>query len=367
VNDFEKRLQDSLKSASADYRPSDPYLAKQKFMTRFRRRRIALYTGSVALAGAAAAAAIFLVPARLNDGVNRGRLPAATQLSGVLGTIDVGGRPTGLAFGHEVVWVANPGTGLVQRIGPLSNQVGRTYPVTQEPNDVVIGLGAAWIADESIGVVTKLPFGAQEGQPIQLGAPGRALDVATGAGSVWVVSNEGLFRIDPDTGQPTKVDLGLVGQSDVAAGQGTVVVATETELIRIDPASTTEYEVLAELEPSSDRDLQLSPGAVWVADGDAGFVTRYDLETGDRSEPVLAGGDFTAIAYGEDAIWIVSGNDSDTGNLTRIDPDTAEVLGPRVRIPGRPVDVTTGAGSVWIVSTESASVIKVDPNALPTD
>lgn len=365
MSDFDRRLQDALKGATSDYRPADPHAAKQRFMTRFRRRRVAIFSGSVALAGAAVAVAFLAVPAILRDRAV-GTLPPATNLSPQeLGAIDVGGEPSDVAFGGGVVWVSNPGSGQIQRIGPLSNEVGRTYEIAGTSDGIAIGLGAAWVSDASSGTVRRIPIAGNDIVEIQVAAPGALLDVAPGAGAVWVVAEgEGLFRIDGASNAVTPVDTGIDAPTDVAAGQGSVVVAGERALVRIDP-TTLQRVNMDVLEPSTSRDLQMSEGAVWVADGDRGEVTRYDLETGRHSDPVFVGGDFAAIASGEGAIWIVSGNDGDVGNLTRLDPETGQVMGEPVGIDGHPVDVTTGAGSVWVISTEEAVVRRIDPNAMP--
>lgn len=365
MNDFDRRLQDALKGATSDYRPADPHEAKQRFMTRFRRRRIAFYSGSVALAGAAVAIAFVAVPGLLRESAV-GTLPPATSLAPQeLGAIEVGGEPTDVAFGGGVVWVSNPGLDQIQRIGPLSNEVGRTYQVAGASDGIAIGLGAAWVSDTSTGMVRRIPIASNDIDEIQVGAPGILLDVAPGAGAVWVVAEgEGLFRIDADTYEVTPVDTGIDDPTDVAAGQGSVVVAGARALVRIDPTSLQPV-TMDVLEPSTNRDLQMSEGAVWVADGDRGEVTRYDLDTSRHSDPVFVGGDFAAIASGEGAIWIVSGNDGEVGNLTRLDAESGEVSGTPVGIDGHPVDVTTGAGSVWVISTEEAVVRRIDPNAMP--
>lgn len=363
MNDYENRLKDALTQATSDYRPADPHEAKQRFMKRFRRRRILLYSSSVALAGAAVAAIVLLVPAQITE--REGALPPATVLERSISTIPVGDAPSGIAFGNEVVWVASSAEGRVERIGPLSNRVGRTYDVGGTPDDVAVGLGAAWVADADAGTVTRIEFGSKTGIPISVGEPGSGLDVAPGAGAVWVVSEpSGLFRIDPETEVVTPIDTGIEGPTDVAAGQGSVVVAGANELVMIDP-ETMQRTPLDVLDESSDRDLQMAEGAVWVADGEAGEVTRYDLVSGKSSEPVFVGGDFTAIASGEGAIWMITGNEGSSANLTRLDPVTGEILGGRVSIEGRPIDVTTGAGSVWVVSHDGDSVTRIDPNALP--
>jgi streptogramin lyase len=364
VNDFDDRLKDALKNATSDYRPSDPYEAKARFMSRFRRRRIALYGGSVALAGAAAIAAFLLLPEGLTSSSDE--LPPATQVPlRELSIVDVGDDPSGIAFGSDAVWVASRTAGTVQVIDPLSNEVTDVHRIGGSPDDVAVGLGAAWASDSSSGTITKIGFDGSVTE-IPVGEPGKRLEAAPGSGAVWVVSDgDALYRIDPVTDALAEVPTPEVeGISDVAAGQGRVIVLGTNVLASVDPL-TEDVEVISEVAASGNQDLQMSEGAVWVADGDAGEVTRFDLATGEPAAPVYVGGNFTAIASGEDAMWMLSGDEGVTGNLTRIDPETSEIVGKRVSIGGRPIDVTTGAGSVWVVNTGSKAVVRLDPNALP--
>jgi streptogramin lyase len=178
-----------------------------------------------------------------------------------------------------------------------------------------------------------------------------------------VSEGQALYRIDPATNDVAPIE-GVFAPTDVAAGQGTVWVLEEDALTRIDPETRLPVESFP-VAPADNRDLQLSEGAVWVANGDAGEVTRVDIETGDQSEPVYLGGNFTAIAWGEGSMWMVSGDKGDDGNLTRIDPETTDIIGQPVSLGGRPFDVTTGAGSVWVVNNSAESVSRLDPNALP--
>lgn len=364
MNDFERRLSDALRDATTDYRPNDPYEAKQRFMKRYRRRRAVFLGGAVAVAGAAVAAALLVVPQQLTERAQEPLLPATKPRE--LSSIIVGSQPSGVAFGNDAVWVANSGDGTVSYIDPLTNSVVETFAVGGEPDDVAVGLGAAWVSDSGAGTITKIPLDQPFDPvqaPIEIGG-GNHLDVAPGSGAVWVVSEGiGLYRIDPatDTVQPIET---VTGPTDVAAGQDTVWVLEAEALTRIDPTTGETLESFP-VAAADNQDLQLSEGAVWVANGDAGEVTRVDLDTGEASEPVYLGGNFTAIASGEGSMWMVSGNRGDIGNLTRIDPETNEIIGEPVALAGRPYDVTTGAGSIWVVNYSAGSLSRLDPNALP--
>ncbi|MEA2452170.1 MAG: hypothetical protein QOG04_880 [Actinomycetota bacterium] len=368
MNDFERKLQEALKNATSDYRPTDQHEAKQRFMKRVRRRRIAFAGGSILAAGAAAAIAFVLLPGQLTDRAQDDPLLPAVQPNQI-SVVQVGKDPSGIAFGADAVWVANTADGTVQVIDPQTNRVAETHAIGGSPDDVAVGLGAAWASDSGSGVITKMVFGQPDGPDIQIGEPGAGnhLDVAPGSGAIWVVAeDDSLYRIDPVTNEVIAVPTDVEGISDVAAGQDRVVVLGTSALASVDPASLVASPI-ADVDPSNNQDLQMSEGAVWVANGDAGEVTRFDLSTGEAGDPVYVGGNFTAIASGEGAMWMVSGDEGDRGNLTRIDPDSATIIGRPVSIGGRPYDVTTGAGSVWVVSNSAGSVTRLDPNALPEE
>lgn len=365
MNDFERRIADALREATSDYRPSDPYEAKAMFLKRARRRRIAWFTGSAALAGATAALALVLLPQDLG-GRTEEPLPPATTPE-IEQTIAVGSEPSGLAFGNGQLWVANTGSGTVSVIDPASNAVIETYEVGGHPDDVAVGFGAAWVTDSGRGTVTRISYdGDLAAGGLTVGDPGNHLDIASGSGAIWVVSDgDSLYRIDPATNVVAPV-TSVEGPTDVSAGQDLVMVLGADELVTLDPA-TGDVTSFASVAESGNQDLQMSPGAVWVANGDAGEVTRFDLATREAAAPVYLGGNFTAIASGEGAMWMVSGDEGDDGVLTRIDPVTTEIVGERARVGGRPYDVTTGAGSVWVANYGTGSVTRLDPEALPLD
>ena len=365
MNDFERRVADALKDATSGYQPGDPYEAKATFLARARRRRIAFVTGSAVVVGAAAALALVFAPQDLLERTEEPLPPATTPE--VVRAIPVGSEPSGLAFGNGQLWVANTGDGTTSVIDPVTNSVIDTIDVGGHPDDVAVGHGAAWVSDSGAGTVTKIAYdGAADPVVIEVGEPGNHLDIAEGVGAIWVVSDgDSLYRIDPatDTVQPME---SIEDPADVSAGQDRVMVLGGSTLVSVDPLSEVVTHV-ADVAESRNQDLQMSEGALWVANGDTGDVTRYDLASGAASEPIYVGGNFTAIASGEGSMWMVSGDEGDDGVLTRIDPATGAIVGEHVRLAGRPYDVTTGAGSVWVANYGSGSVTRLDPNRLPTD
>lgn len=365
MSDLERRLADALKDATSDYRPGDPYEAKATFLARARRRRIAFFTGSAIVVGAAAALALVFAPQDLLDRTEEPLPPATTPE--VARAIPVGSEPSGLAFGNGQLWVANTGDGTTSVIDPVTSSVIDTIDVGGHPDDVAVGYGAAWVSDSGGGTVTKIAYdGVAEPVSIQVGEPGNHLDIAAGTGAIWVVSDgDSLYRIDPESDAVQAMDS-VEAPADVSAGQDRVLVLGGSTLVSVDPLSGAVTPV-AEVAESRNQDLQMSEGAVWVANGDTGDVTRYDLASGVASEPIYVGGNFTAIASGEGSMWMVSGDEGDDGVLTRIDPATGAIVGERTRLGGRPYDVTTGAGSVWVANYGNGSVTRLDPDTLPTD
>lgn len=365
MNDFERRIADALRDATSDYRPSDPYEAKATFMKRARRRRIAFFSGSAALVGATAALFLLVAPQDIADRSEGPLPPAATP--DIVREIGVGGDPSGLAFGNGMLWVANTADGTTSVVDPASNSVIETIDVGGRPGDVAVGEDAAWVSDSGAGTVTKIPYDrSSDPITIDVAEPGNHLDIASGSGAIWVVSEgDSLYRIDPATDSVQPV-TSVGGPTDVSAGQDRVLVLGASALVSVDP-TTFDVTPVAEVSDSSNQDLQMSEGAVWIANGDSGEVTRYDLSTGEASDPVFVGGNFTAIASGEGSMWMVSGDEGDDGVLTRIDPTTTEIVGERARLVGRPYDVTTGGGSVWVANYSAGTVTRLDPNSLPIE
>ncbi len=164
--------------------------------------------------------------------------PAANVLNAI---IPLDGNPRGLAASDDAVWVAL-GDGQIARVDPGINQVSAVIEAGEGsfPEDVVVGLGAVWVADTTAAlridpitneIVARIPTGAFPA------------DLAVGAGAVWV-ANQGdgaLARIDPNTNQvAATIKVGDFVTS-VAAGAGAVWVGATTSagpiLARIDPVS----------------------------------------------------------------------------------------------------------------------------------
>jgi hypothetical protein len=69
----------------------------------------------------------------------------------------------------------------------------------------------------------------------------------------------------------------------------------------------------------------------------------------------------SSVAVGEGSGWLT---DDRTDTLVRFDPSTGRRLGPSLSVPGRPVDVVTAAGHVWVASMLTNTVEEIAPDHL---
>jgi ABC-type transport system substrate-binding protein/DNA-binding SARP family transcriptional activator len=104
--------------------------------------------------------------------------------------------------------------------------------------------------------------------------------------------------------------------------------------------------------------MAVAGGSVWVAGLPGETVTRIDRDTEAVTQTVrLSGASTSAIAADADAVWVA---DAAADRLVRIDPATGEIRGTVE--PGlRPTALAVGAGGVWVADYGAGSVAEVDP------
>jgi peptide/nickel transport system substrate-binding protein len=96
-------------------------------------------------------------------------------------------------------------------------------------------------------------------------------------------------------------------------------------------------------------------GALWVANGDAGTVTRID-PVSRTTVRIDVGSAPAGIAFGDNAVWVADGAD---GTLSRINADTNRVVAKISDLLG-PRGVAFGEGAVWVATLDDRSVTRVD-------
>jgi YVTN family beta-propeller protein len=102
--------------------------------------------------------------------------------------------------------------------------------------------------------------------------------------------------------------------------------------------------------------IAVGAGAVWAAFGSSA-VARIDPRTRRGAVVGDAGVSPSAIAYGEDALWIAN-RDDDT--VSRFSTSTYSTL-HAVSVGRAPAGVAVGGGFVWVTDSADDAVSRVDP------
>ena len=199
--------------------------------------------------------------------------------------------------------------------------------------------------------------------------------VRFGAGSLWTLSSEGdLVRIHPGSGVViATIGLG-VEPSGVAFGEGSVWVTGKHSptLFRIDPSVNDVVDrfslPMQGVETDLTGEVAVGAGSVWVGHGaynPGAWVERVDPDTGrvQRRFSILAG-DVDHLAFGQGALWVAS---TPSGELRKIDPRTNDVVLKRT-LQADLCCVAVGGGYVWAATNPSGDVWKLtsDGKLLPT-
>jgi len=125
--------------------------------------------------------------------------------------------------------------------------------------------------------------------------------------------------------------------------------------------------IAATLEVPSPSSMTSGDGFLWAISG--GSILRIDPQTNQVvGDPIQPGIQMEDIAFGDDALWVTTvasgdlGAPSDTDAVSRIDPETGEVLAT-VKVPRAPMSVAFTSEAVWVVNFGAGgdSVIRIDP------
>jgi YVTN family beta-propeller protein len=336
----------------------DPVAGLEDLLGRRRRRRVARV--GIGLATATAVALVAWVGIRGPERVAPITNPPPGALGRVAARIPVGAGPVDVLASHGAVWVANATQGTVSRIDPATNTVAATIRVGRNPVRLAAGFGSIWVANETSQTVSRLDAHTGQRQatiPVTGHVP--ALDLAVGAGRVWARSGNRLLPLDPATN--TMADR--TGDWE-AGGAGIAVVDTQLwlsgttrsgvgQIVRVDPATS---RVIDRFPTPGDGALAAGGGSVWQAGITTQTIYRYDPNSRRPLAQIPVGVVAKHLTAGDGSLWV----GSDSGRVTRIDLATNKVTGT-LQVDGRAPAVAVGFGSVWIVDTAHAALLRVQP------
>lgn len=272
-----------------------------------------------------------------------------------------GGLPSGPATAGTRL--AGGGAGLV-RVLPAGGRV-LSGPRLPEVNGLVSGMGGVWLtggtATRSHVLYVVNPATSRISATVTL--PSRLIsnpgDVAAGAGAVWVADGASLYRIVPGlTGQTvtrpfaTLAHGGLIG--DVATTAGAVWVDDTTDGTVDRYAATTGRASAAVTIGHTAGAMAAGDGGLWVADPDSHTVSRISLTRNRVNTVVTLPGPATHLATAGDGLWVTDG----TGRVDAVGP-AGRIRS--VRVGGQATGVAAANGSVWVASTATGTLSRINP------
>jgi YVTN family beta-propeller protein len=111
-------------------------------------------------------------------------------------------------------------------------------------------------------------------------------------------------------------------------------------------------------------------GSIWAITDRKGVLSRIDPDTNKSVAEIYVAGGATAVAFGEDALWITSDPSTSLragsatpepkGLLTRINPHNNEIV-EVIEVGPKPGRLAVGAGAVWTLNRGNGTVTRVDP------
>jgi len=257
-----------------------------------------------------------------------------------------------------------PVTKTVSSSRTLSARAGSILWATQagpEPAAIVPGAGSLWVATD-IGVSRIDP---ENGRLLAAATVGAVGSVAADGNAVWIASyaDDAVARIDPGTNRPLW-STEVTAPTALAAGDGEVwAVSPTTGLATALDART--GKVLAEVAFAAKprhfwalAGAAVGAGAVWVTDAPAHQVIRID-PTSDRVAARVDTGTVKAngLAVRDGAVWAIGGH-----TLVRIDPSTNEVAAS-IQLSMLATAISTSSDGPWIagLTSKGGLIVHVDP------
>jgi serine/threonine-protein kinase len=294
-------------------------------------------------------------------------LPAAPSLQ----HFAVGDEPLDIAVAHGVAWVANNNDGTVTRVEPSNGRVlSRTHRATADPSSLALSDGLLWVADIHVPGVTPLSLVSARpaGRKIRFGPRGThdaSLTVLASGdnGVLWAINEafDVLWRIEPGARRGRRFARVGGRPLGLAVGAGAVWVASAANgtVTRVDVATGRAGRPVA--VGRGPTGLAVADGVVWVANGDDDTVARIDADTEALiGRPIPVGDQPWDIAVADGTVWIAHWGD---GTLGRLDQHTGRPLGPPLRIEdGQPImGIAAGAGAIWVASPLGDRITRVTP------
>jgi virginiamycin B lyase len=194
--------------------------------------------------------------------------------------------------------------------------------------------------------------------------------LAEGFGSIWMMSNGRLARINVEDNTVIDIDIPSEGGGSLAdidkyrgieVGEGAVWVPDmgSSTIYKIDPIQNSVSLKIPTDMFASQGSIGVGEGSVWVVTFDTRnkTLTRYDAQSGaiEAKIPLPRPGKGVLVAYG--SVWVTSANDPE---LYRIDPKTDRLVSTTAISDSTHI-LARGHQSVWLAFEKNGVVQRVDP------
>jgi class 3 adenylate cyclase/sugar lactone lactonase YvrE len=264
-----------------------------------------------------------------------------------------------------------PGAGTVARIE--GDRFDRPIQVGSLPLALTEGGGRVWVMDRASQIYWVQE---QDGSTGSRGTDGVPTGAVTGAGAVWVTAGFGtgagpdatVSRLDPASGQLSAAFTTPVDSQAITYGADVVWVADPNAgtVSRYDPVSrATKTIALPRSDPPARPDSiafgELGGAAVWVGDALSTNLYRLSATGSNQIRTYTVGGPPTAIALGADTVWVTSERKD---AVYAVDPASGSVrtsIDVGTQGCNAPTAIATNAEGVWVACSLSQEVIRIDP------
>ena len=248
--------------------------------------------------------------------------------------------------------------------------VAANVAVGRDPAGVAIDPSGVWVTSwyNTLSRIDPATNTVLSVVPVDFTTTQRAEAIGSGAGSLWVTATDTDANFDPLPGVVKRIDPATgatlatipVGKSpwaiDVSPGAVWVANADSSSVMRIDPSTN---QVVATIAIPNAYGVTVGLGAVWVSSTD-GRVTRIDPATDQIVTTIPTQATGGLIATGNGAVWVTNRGDVDlaNGSLSRIDPATNQVVA-NTPLGSRPDALVISGTNVWIGMLGESTIVRV--------
>jgi len=161
--------------------------------------------------------------------------------------------------------------------------------------------------------------------------------------------------------------IDVSGPSNMTVGDGLLWVISGSSIVRIDPKTN---QVVGEpIQPGLQaEDIAFGDGSLWVttvASGDLGApsetdaVSRIDPDTSEVLSTIKVSRAPMSVAFTPESVWVVNfGMSGDS--VIRIDPKTNQIIGDPIQTGRAPLSLAVGEGSMWVANHDAHTVTRID-------